>query len=176
MPPPNTPLLYFEVAERFLDCACDALALTTCGCPTCRCVLAGAVAWDHCCDGGQLYASVERVYPSDPFPENMTEPAPCGVQLAADLVIGILRCAPTQDNSGKPPSCEKQSAFAAMVFEDAYAIQNAITCCLAALLGEPCWLRSYVVRDQIFVGPEGGCGGSELRFTVTLDDPFCQEP
>lgn len=161
-----TPDLITRLTQELLDCCCSALEKTACGCPDRAFVSAGAVAWDRCCDGGQLWVGVERIYAYSAFP------APAGIincfpPLAADIVIGILRCAPTVNDQGEPPTVDALNTSSAQVYEDAYAVTNGVLCCLVPTQRE----RLFVMGNQRPVGPSGGCTGSELRLTVALVDP-----
>jgi len=160
------PDLIVRLTQEVLDCCCSALEKTICGCPDRAFVSAGAVAWDRCCDGGQLWVGVERVFAYDRFPAPATV-VNCMPPLAADLVVGILRCAPTVNDQGEAPSCDALSASAAQVYEDAYAVVNGVLCCLVPTHKE----RLFVMGAQRPVGPAGGCVGTELRLTVALVDP-----
>jgi hypothetical protein len=161
-----TPDLLTRLTQELLDCTCSALEKTQCGCPDYAFVSAGVVAYDHCCDGGQLWVGIDRVFAYDRFP------APAGIlnctpPLAADIVIGILRCAPTLNDKGEAPSAETLTASSAQVYEDAYAVVQGVLCCLVPTQRE----RLFVMGNQRPLGPQGGCVGSELRLTVALVDP-----
>jgi hypothetical protein len=52
------------------------------------------------------------------------------------------------------------------VYDDAWHTLTAVWCTLRDMT--PLDLIDYVIRDQIFVGPEGACVGSELHFAVSL--------
>lgn len=161
-----TPDLLVRLTQELLDCACSALEKTACGCPCRAFVAAGAVAWDSCCDGGQLWVGIDRIFAYGNFP------APAGVAtcmppLAADLSIGVLRCAPTLNDQGEAPTAAQLTTSGAQVWEDAYAVITAIACCL----GEHARARPFVMGNQRPLGPAGACVGSELKVTVALTDP-----
>jgi hypothetical protein len=162
-----TPDLLTRLTQELLDCTCAALEKTACGCPCYAFVSAGTVAWDKCCDGGQLWVGIDRIYAYDRFPAPATGAIMCSPPLAADIVIGVLRCAPTLSDQGEPPSAEALSASSAQVYEDAYAVVNGVLCCLVPTQRE----RLFVMGNQRPLGPQGGCVGSELRLTVALVDP-----
>lgn len=161
-----TPDLLVRLTQEILDCACSALEKTACGCPCHAFVASGAVVFDRCCDDGQLWVGIDRIYAYGNFP------APAGVAtcmqpLAADLTIGILRCAPTMNDQGEPPTAEVLTLSAAQVHEDGYVLMNGVMCCLA----EHARARPFVIGSQRPIGPQGGCVGSELKITVALTDP-----
>lgn len=190
-----TPLAIHDLAEDVLGCVCVALDQaaegddTRPGCPDCRtCVVPGAVAWDSCEDpcgggsGGQLSVSVARIYAAtiDGFPaearvvygvKNCT-PAPI---TAVELVITLLRCAPTFDESGCPPSCEDLAAASRILHMDMVTVYNALLCCLPGTDTTRPRGRRFVMGQQKPVGPEGGCVGLEQRVTVALPGCRCPE-
>lgn len=175
---PVTADLVYQLAGHYLDCVCEALTeampLDPCACPPCRCVdfeQNDVVAWDHCCDGGQLYIAWERSAPYGTFPSlpDQTQ-TPCQPEIVLSFVIGIIRCAPTMDDNGNAPSCERKDEAARLSLIDAWVIVNAISCCLAAD-SEDCG-SLYLLGEQRPVG-DGGCQGSEIRFQVQAVDPVC---
>ncbi|MFC4060255.1 hypothetical protein ACFOWE_18275 [Planomonospora corallina] len=85
--------------------------------------------------------------------------------LAAELVVTLLRCAPTLDERGCPPSCEELEAAARVVHVDAVTIVNALLCCLP---GTGARGRRFVLGATRILDVEGGCGGVEQWVTVAL--------
>jgi len=72
------------------------------------------------------------------------------------------------DANGKPPTCAKLRAAAALVQQgDAFAIRNGVACCLRELKRTQ-RIQKYTVGRTNFVGPEGNCGGVELIFKFEL--------
>jgi hypothetical protein len=188
-----TELAIHELAESVLGCVCVALEqaaagdTTRPGCPDCRaCVVPGAVAWDSCEDpcgggtGGQLSVSVARIYGStmDGFPAEARTvfgvkgctPPPL---TAVELVVTLLRCAPTFDESGCPPSCEDLAAASRILHMDMVTVYNALLCCLPGTDTTRARGRRFVLGQQKTVGPQGGCVGLEQRVTVALDGCGC---
>lgn len=162
-----TPDLLVRLTQGLLDCVCEALEQTTCGCPGRAFLSAGNVAWDQCCATGQLWVGVDRLYAYDRFPTPATGIMTCAPPLAVDITIGILRCAPTLDEQGNAPTAEKLTLSAAQVQEDQYAITNGVICCLS----EHSRLQPWVLGGQRPLGPQGACVGSELKVIVALVDP-----
>ncbi|MFI9026300.1 hypothetical protein [Streptomyces sp. NPDC053560] len=177
-----------DLTESVLGCVCAALQDTARqvdgqpGCPCRTCVVPGAVAWDWCDDpcsgdgsGGQLSVNVLRMWPSNPFPnEDRTVmgtrncmPAPV---TAAELAVTLLRCAPTPDDQGCPPSCDELDTAARITHVDAVTVYNALYCCLPGTSTRRRG-RQFVIGQQRLVGPQGGCVGVEQRVTVAL--PGC---
>ncbi|MCX5326278.1 hypothetical protein [Streptomyces sp. NBC_00120] len=185
---PLRPLDLHELTESVLGCVCAALQATADqvdgqpGCPCRTCVVPGAVAWDSCdapCGGegtsGQLSVNILRMWPANPFPtEDRTVmgarncmPPPT---TAAELAVTVLRCAPTPDEQGYPPSCEELDTAARIAHVDAVTVYNALYCCLPGTSTRRRG-RQFVVGQSRLVGPEGGCVGIEQRVTVAL--PGC---
>ncbi|WP_284576854.1 hypothetical protein [Streptomyces sp. 2P-4] len=193
-----TPLAINDVAEAVLACVCTALDAAAVdvegqpGCPDCRaCLVPGQPAWDSCEDpcsddeaGGQLSVSVVRTYPTslEEFPSPMGEKrlvqgvrgcTPPSV-IAVELLVTLLRCAPTMDENGCPPSCEELSRAARVLHVDMVTVQNALLCCLPGTSTRPRG-RIFSLGQQRAVGPDGGCVGVEQRVTVALPGCRCPE-
>ncbi|MET7981699.1 MULTISPECIES: hypothetical protein [unclassified Streptomyces] len=193
-----SPLAVQELAEGVLGCICEALDDTAAkvdgqpGCPCRSCVVPGQPAWDTCDDpcgeaattGGQLTVNVARMYASslDTFPSTEARDQAVrgkrGCKLpgltAVELVITVLRCVPTPNDQGCPPSCEDLAAAARVINFDAVSVLNALDCCLPAL-GVRRQGLLYVIGAQRQVGPEGGCAGTEQRVTVGLVNCKCPD-
>lgn len=181
------PLALHDLAAAVLACVCVALNDVAAevegqpGCPCRACLVPGAPAWDSCTDpcgqdgeGGQLTVSIARWWPSVDFPARDQEvrglrgcaPPPA---TAAEMVVTLLRCAPTVDERGCPPSCEELEAAARTTHVDAVTIYNALVCCLPSTAGRRG--RRFVLGEGKILGPQGGCVGVEQRVTVAL--PGC---
>ncbi|WP_433341741.1 hypothetical protein [Streptomyces sp. CA-253872] len=189
---PLKPHAVIEVAEAVLGCVCAALDAAredgvegALGCPCRACVIPGTAAWDGCDGGcgpdtgapGQLTVSVARVFPAgEGFPtvdtsvQNLRgcKPPPL---TAVELVITLLRCAPTQDEGMCPPSCEELRDAATAVYVDASTVYSALWCCLPGLSPNPRRPRRFTIGQQTVIGPQGGCVGLEQRVTIAL--PGC---
>jgi len=166
--PVLTPDLLQLMAQDVLDCVCLALENESpCGCPCRKCVVFGPPVWDDCCSG-QLTIWVERIYVAAKFPQTDGQPITCAAPLAADFVLQLIRCVPTVDDNGVAPSCEAISASAAKIYQEMYIVERALLCCLAAFKKN----RAFVMKDMRPIGPQGGCAGFEVRFTVEMIDPI----
>ena len=150
----------YAVCEVYLDrilaalVACDRPPITE------HYVAAGAVAWDSCC--GLLVVAPERVFRSAQFPAEGTTDYVCETSLlVVDIVVLLLRCVPTVDDRGMPPTPDAMDAAYADALTDAAIIWN-------ELVGEKPegWDRANV--DQTFSGATGGCIGVETRMQVGL--------
>lgn len=183
------PLAIHDLAKQVLACVCAALEDTAAtiegqpGCPSCgTCVVPGQAAFDRCedpCSGdtGQLSVGLARVYPSTTttFPaedrqvRDLRECVPPPVT-AVELVVTLLRCAPTPTDDGCPPSCEELEESARILHVDAATVYSALLCCVPATGGGRRG-RKFVLGGQRTIGPQGGCVGIEQRVTVAL--PGC---
>ncbi|MEU2487029.1 hypothetical protein ABZ593_20775 [Streptomyces sp. NPDC012617] len=184
------PLAIHELTESVVGCVCAALTRTALvvdgqpGCPCRTCVVPGTVAWDSCDDpcgakgeGGQLTVSVARIFGSSDadFPSESRvvqgvrgcTPPPL---TALELVVTLLRCAPTMSENGCPPSCDELGRAAQVLHVDMVTVFNALLCCLPGTLPTRRG-RRFVMGQQKTVGPDGGCVGLEQRVTVAL--PGC---
>ncbi|MFD9903928.1 hypothetical protein [Streptomyces sp. NPDC059063] len=184
-----------HLAETLLGCVCQTLNSTAeqiegqPGCPCRACVVPGTVAWDSCedpcgtdagSDGGQLTVSVARVVVSpDLGVSRVQEAVVLGARncqlppMAVELVITLLRCAPSSGEDGCPPTCEQLTAAAQVLHVDAASVHNAVVCCFPQTA--PSARRYRFTLGQLrTVGPEGECVGIEQRVTVAL--PNCRCP
>lgn len=166
--PVLTPDLFHLTAQEVLDCVCTALTdESECPCPCRVSVVFGRPVWDECCDG-QLTAFVENIYVHDNFPARMTGPIFCSSPLAGDFVIQLIRCVPTVKDDGTPPTPLELSESARKIYQEMYISYRAIICCLVAAKRH----RKFVMREATTVGPQGGCAGFEIRFSIELPDPM----
>ena len=184
------PLAIHEIAENVLGCVCAALVDTAAlvdgqpGCPCRACVVPGPPAWDGCTDpcstdsaGGQLTVHVGRIFATSSFPtdDRTVQGGRHCVPIAStgvELVVTLLRCAPTMSDRGCPPSCDELAAAARTVHVDATSIYNALLCCLPTTgrrrRGPQFFLGAQRVLEQA-----GGCMGVEQRVTVELPNCGC---
>lgn len=116
---------------------------------------------DLCCEG-LAYVKVNRVYPSTDFPNEDEEWSSCSpLAWAADLEMGILRCAPTGDVNTMPTDGE-WVATTEIVANDAAAMRLAAQDFAARI--DP--LTDYIVRPWLPFGPQGACTGGVQIVTV----------
>jgi len=163
------------VATTLLAAASTALTGTSGGAVR-RVVFApGAdVAWDNC-DCGQLALAVRRRYTSRAFPTDASDVVMGNCENALvvfDCALSIVRCAPTPDVNGRPPSSQALSDVAAVLEEDAYVVWNTTYCTLVNMRdANPRRVADFVINDQTSLGPLGGCAGTELHFKFGLYVP-----
>lgn len=143
----------------------DAVTTNGAGAPGESYVSNGELAWARCC-GGSVAIVPLRSYPSRvfPTPEVSLDASICDATVAHDIAIVALRCAPTVDNQGRSPSAEAISESSAMIYADATAVMRAALCWAE----EQRMNLDVVVRDQVWVGPSGGCGGTSTTLTVEV--------
>jgi hypothetical protein len=160
---------FFELLQRLLTCAADALDATQHPAPTEQHVVVGLPVHENCCDddggdiGGQLTVNLTRYYPSRTFPEEDATIVLCAPPFrAADIDVEIIRCAPF-DREVNGLTCDP--TIAGRVDSDASAVWSGVVCCLVELHSTDPYLE-WVVRQQIVVGPEGGCVGTRLSISV----------
>lgn len=157
-------LKWYEVASRLEQAAYAALTDT----PQRHGVVPGAIAWDAC-DCGMLAVSVAQVYPSETFPDPQASPigachAPWEV---AEIVVQIIRCAPSPEGQNLHPSTAALDASAQQVAQDAHQTLHAVSLELCEM-NDAHDIADYLIRPQAVQGPQGGCVGSELRALVSL--------
>lgn len=132
----------------------------------------GNIAWDGC-DCGQLALTIQRTYPTQTFPVDASDQpvrGGCGPggALIYEVLVSLTRCVPGLTGTPPmPPTCAKLLASALELQADAYAVRKAVNCCLGELQRLRTILK-FSVGGTNFVGPEGGCGGSELAFRFEL--------
>lgn len=125
-------------------------------------VAVGAVAWDDCC--GMLVVAPESIYRSQEFPTEYAGEDYCwGGQITLSLVVLLVRCVPTVDDRGRPPTQQALEESSRSILADASTVWDAIVC--AELPDE--WERAGV--RQSYVGGEGGCLGIETRVTIGIE-------
>ncbi len=123
-------------------------------------VVIGELAFDDCC--GILAAAPARVFKSGAFPLAVTDVTDAALSLlAVDIVVILLRCAPTVDANGNMPSTAEMSAAFTAASHDAAVIYDA----MLAPMPEG-WERANL--EQTFEGADGGCIAIDTRMTVGL--------
>jgi hypothetical protein len=133
-------------------------------------VVPGAIAWDAC-DCGMLAVSVGQVYLTDTFPEPMTtviSPACTAAFEAAEIVIQLIRCAPSATGKALWPPTAELEAAAQIMDEDAADVMRAAARALCEAQRDDDIIEHLigVVDPQ---GPEGGCVGVQLGLIVALE-------
>jgi hypothetical protein len=164
-----------DVVAALITCVRDALAATAAGAPDRVCDVPGQLAWDAC-DCGVLAVTVTRMYPSVSFPQAAAGAAlvgPCPPPYeATDLTVTVLRCAPSMDGYGNPPSCDLLDAATLTWTRDLDATRRALACCLVDLRDADT-IVDFMLGESTPAGPEGGCVGVDTHLTVGLVNCLC---
>ena len=129
------------------------------------------VAWDHC-ECGQLTVHIGTSYPVDQFPAIKTAGPFRGCSSkfqVVEFVITVLRCVPTSEDDGDPPTGAQLSDAAYVEHVDRWCLQRGVRCCFPPT--DPRKLDLMLVGEHLPVGGEGMCSGSELHVLVAL--PNC---
>lgn len=133
--------------------------------------------WDDCCATtggreGQAWVALTRFYPAGPFPAQDTGAARCDPsEYAADITVGVLRCARTVDDKGNPPTGGKVTDDAVKVGRDRHLVLAAILCGGLLADDDP---GSFRLGGWTPLGPQGGCVGGAWTFTLAV--PPCPCP
>lgn len=164
-------LAVHEVAGLVVEAVRTALAASPGGEPQRACVVPGDVAWDEC-GCGLLAVSPQRFFLSDDFPAGALGSSPrtsrCDPPwLVSELLVTVLRCAPTPHGAAVAPSCDQLDGVAAVTLADAYLTITATADVLCELRADE-RIVDFTLGEQVTRGPEGGCVGSELRAYVGL--------
>lgn len=161
-------LIFFDVASILVSGIYDALVGTIGGQPNRACVVPGAIAWDQC-DCGQLAVSVSRWFYSENFPIDTgpgTQSTPCMMPyLVGELTIQLIRCMPSPENRDLFVTCSRLRAAAQMLIEDAFVVLETTRSILCELRSDDI-IIDFTFGEETSIGPEGGCGGVELRALV----------
>lgn len=85
---------------------------------------------------------------------------------AGIFAVSIIRCVPTLDDEGDPPSVEAEDESAALIYADAVRVLNALVA--AEVAGELPEHGSIVFRGWTNENAQGGLGGGTLRASISL--------
>lgn len=164
------PFAFYSVMTDLLETLRVRLADTVAGVPERLCVVPGEIAWDGC-ECGQLAISLSRVYLSESFPAEVSlhhAASQCNhPYVVGTMAAQLVRCAPTVQGDELVVSCAALDESAQVVVSDMYQMLTGVARRLCELT-ELDTIDNYIIREQISVGPQGMCVGSELRFSVCL--------
>lgn len=133
-------------------------------------VVPGMVAWDDCCSG-TLATTWALIFGSDVFPQEQSYvTGNCDTAWeVAEIVIQLIRCAPTP--SGSPnqlaPSVASLASAARQMAIDVTQSRRAAARLLCTMKDDDD-IVDFKVNRHSSLGPEGGCVGIELRMYVGL--------
>jgi hypothetical protein len=157
--------IFHDISSVLVSGIYAALAGTTGGQPDRACVVPGAIAWDQC-DCGQLAVSSSRWFYSENFPQETgpgTQSTPCMMPyLVGEVVIQLIRCMPSPQGRNLFVPCDELSRAARTLTEDAYVVLETTRTLLCELKSDDV-IVDFTFGEETSVGPEGGCGGVELR-------------
>lgn len=164
MPMISGELKWYTVASR-LEQAIYAELTTK---PDRHGVVPGAIAWDAC-DCGLLAVSVGQIYPTEQFPNPaLVNVGGCDAPWeAAEIIMQVVRCTPTHDDQGNPPTVAELDTSAQEILRDAYRMMRAVSTTLCQMNRDR-EISDFVMRANTPQGPSGACGGNELRAVVAL--------
>ena len=153
-------ILAAPLLARLTACFCAALVDSIGGSPGCGCCARmGEVALDTC---DMAYVRVIRVFPSSTLPDQDFSAVFCPNTYAAELEMGVARCACLPADDGTPPTCACQTQLAAVVLSDMSAMRFALDCCLTD--GD----TLFVPGPATVTGPQGDCILTIMTVTVAL--------
>lgn len=151
--------------------AVDALGDTPAGEPKRTCLLVPGidVAWDECACGQFAQVIVGEYLTNSPFDGGGTSVADsCGLSYRViSVASSIVRCIPTMDGNGHPPSCARLLNAGVIDVVDRTAVRLAILCFLENLL-DAGRIEFYQLGQQTPLGELGGCAGSVLTWSVAV--------
>lgn len=159
---------FYDVGNRILTAINGALDATPGGKISRVGMVPGTIAWDEC-DCGLLAAAVTRQYLSDTFPTPLEDnTSPCSAAwLAGDITVQLIRCAPTMQEDGTPPSVVALAASAQQVIADAWQVMSTVPCLLETMK-DAFEISDYLVHPITAQGPLGGCVGNDIVITIGL--------
>lgn len=156
--------LAWPVLVKLTDCLCTELVSSGLP-PTCICspMPGEAIAADYVSkDQGMAWVRVSSVYPSSIFPAQDQSASGCAVEIAVQLEVGVLYCAPvTEGRSNNPPGLGRMFDSTRLQMATMAAMLRAIECCLGRASRKGVALGAYTP-----LGPEGGVVGGSWQVTV----------
>jgi hypothetical protein len=137
-------------------------------------ITTGQIAWDDCCEG-QLAVSYTRTSPTETFPTEAVTISPYGDGMECsppyeigEISVQIVRCAPQALDGQNAPDPDALTNAALQTLIDANQVRRSVATALCLLKADVTQRFDYFIRDQLMLGPEGGCSGSELHLYAGL--------
>jgi hypothetical protein len=158
----------YNLMTSVRDANLAELTNTSGGIPARVSIVPGAIAWDECDQCGLLAYAQVRTYLTNQLPLPAATSDGVGSMLGVDFITQIIRCAPDPQGTNLSPSVAALDASARIVLDDSYAIMCSTISALIAARDTTFTIIDFLVNQQIFVGPEGSCVGSELSYTVAF--------
>lgn len=165
---------FYTVGRQVVVDVCNAITQAGLDSPGRRGQVPGQIAWDSCGSGqcGQLALSTARMYLANQFPAQeaarlgISVQGGCGAPyLCADYSLQLIRCVPGPDENGTPPSAEALDAAAKMLSDDAEIVVPNVACSLQGMVNAYV-IMDYAIVQAPIVGPQGGCAGVQVDFSV----------
>lgn len=127
------------------------------------------VAWDQCQCGQFAQTIIGEYLTSTPFDGgNGAVGNGCGQAYRVITVASsVVRCIPSMDQNGNPPTCDKLLTAGMQDVRDRTAVRLGVLCHLESLL-EDDTISYYQIGQQTPLGEQGGCAGSVLTWSVAL--------
>jgi hypothetical protein len=174
-----------ELYEAALACLCAAVAENPNPPAHCAPRVGPEIAYDmgqytdYCCEGLAYISLGDTWASSASFPEQdivRQANAVCPpVTWAQDFKLGIIRCSPTGNENGEPPTDADWLAAAAQNLVDAQSLRVA-ACCFRNFVIANTGLytgMSVVINRQTQVTPNGGCVERYVTITVQFPNLDC---
>lgn len=161
----------WDKLETLKACFCAELE-NSLGGPVCECaIVAGTNAvFDNCC-AGTAWLLVQEVYPSDAFPSQNGDRVRCDTHSqAATIELGVVRCAPSVDDRGNPPTLHQKEQSARVIHSDRVRMMKAVRCCFTPEQG----CDDIVFGGWVPVSEQGGCIGGSMTVTISLGTYGCE--
>lgn len=141
-----------------------------------KCLLVpGQIVWDDC-QCGQLAQTITSVFPSNSFPAPATDQrtTACGpYMMVATVIVSMTRCTTVLAEGADPPRCVTLMDEAVKLERDRYAMYHAAACALKSLR-DVYQILEFAVGTATSVGPEGGCVGVELTYSIGIATDCCE--
>lgn len=126
------------------------------------------IPWDNCTCGLLALAITDR-YISRNFPVSAQDQQRncCDLQVVFAFSLACVRCVPSPTEDADMPTVKDEIAAFTQQEWDAFTVWTTVQQSLASLESQSA-ITGWVVNDQVSVGPQGGCAGTELHFKVGL--------
>lgn len=172
----SNPFVY--VAQALLDCAEDELAKHDRTPGMVHLAPGRQVAWDNCCEGGQLWVRVISMHPSgegvtgSSFPDRVVRDSCAPATWAVQLGVGIVRCVATVNETGEPPNETQITNDAVNMLDDMELLRRAIVCNFRRGVTH---VQRILLDSWTPQGVDGGCGGGEWTLWVGVTNYACPD-
>lgn len=158
-------------------CVLAGLDQTPAGSPGRQCLLlpTQTIPWDNCDCDGQFAQAITSVYGADrfPIPAEAKDWQPCGPPWSVvRVILQVVRCVPTMDEQGHPPTCAASQAAAVTLENDRTAVRQALACCLTDLKTANT-ISGWALGTSDTVGELGGCAGVETPYWFAVRSCLC---